>query len=274
MYETNHLKLFEFLRRWYPSSCIQYIGSGWSSIVFLVDNYIIRFPKHNMADYEHELVICHRLNSFVSFEIPIVEMVLDYEYPFVKHKCLVGTIWDTSNMEKRPNQLAKDCACFFSQIHSLSPITSIRKIPTEAPLDIEIVEKKLYIFFDSHMLNKLCYEYETGNIPSIVENVFIHADFHPNNVVLDHNGRLKGVFDWCNSGIGEREKDFVHLFNDMDKQFINTLFVEYYNYCNVEIDKLRVRELALIDLINKLFWADERSEFAQMLQTKIKRMIL
>lgn len=271
MYEENYLKLLEFLHEKYPSSSVQYIGSGWSSTVFLVDEFIVRFPKQNISDYQHESTISGLLNKHISFETPNVELVLDVEFPFAKHKCISGISLDAVNFPVPSKQLAKDCANCLSQIHNISPITSVRKIPTDPPIDIATLRKRLSRYFDSHTLSKLCNEYEKTNYCSSCETVFVHGDFHFNNVVFDDNGRLKGVFDWCNSGVGEREKDFIQLYCTMDSQFIETLFIEYRNFNMIEIDTARVRQLAKIDMINKLFWADEKSQFAMMLKKRLER---
>ena len=271
MHEKNIMRLSRFLHSEYPCSRIVYLGSGWSSIAFLVDECIIRFPQQNIEDYIHELKISTLLNKYITFETPSVEVILNVEFPYAKHRGIVGVVInDIEELCTTADQLAKDCAHCLAQIHNVHPITSIRKIPKESPINIESLERKLCVYFNSTTLRKLCLEYETGNQFNACESVFIHGDFRLNNMVLNNEGRLKGVFDWCNSGVGERERDFVQLYNSMSYRFIKMLFVEYKNHSMIEINEDRVFQLAILDMMNKLFWANENSRYALMLKAKLE----
>lgn len=273
MYELDEKVLLNFLRKQYPKSCIQFAGMGWSSTVFYVDEYVIRFPRQNMSDYKFEVDICNRLRKMVSFEIPFVEIISDLTFPYARHKCIKGSTWNGAFIRNSTDELGKDCALFLSQLHSYGVLHDVRKAPESSNLSINSLEIVLSHFFPREKVTKLCELYDIETRKTLEKPVLIHADFHGNNSVVNSRGRLVGVFDWCNSGLGERERDFIFLYNKLYSMGINAIIHEYERLSGIKLNEERIRSLTLIKLINKLYWANNSNNMKYMLSKQIERYL-
>lgn len=256
-------KYKDFIMKKYNKNAV-FVGSGWSSIAFWVDGLIIRFPQQNIDDYYYEAFLCNRIRDLISFDVPQAEIIHD-EFVYVKHRCIPGRTW-VQMPKKNCDKLAADCALFLSEIHGLRGF-DIRKVPCENPIPTYMLEDTLKLYFSAKTVTKICMHYADIVYKQGVGTVLLHGDFNGNNSVIDDRNRLVGVFDWCNSGIGEREKDFVQLYNDREAAFFQAVVKEYLNYCGVVINTEHIQELAFVELINKLYWTKQKVIVNKMLNT-------
>lgn len=273
MFETSVNILLNYLTQLHPHRQIKYIGAGWSSIAFMLDEYVIRFPKHNLSDYEHEAELCNRLRDYVSVELPRCKVNYNSIYPYAKHRRIIGDLWDSNHRGNSIHELANDCAVFLYQIHAFDDLVGIRRAPNSNTIDTYKIENNLSRFYSGRSLDNICRMYELATNRKNQGDVLIHADFHGNNSVLSDCGRLKGVFDWCNSGIGERSKDFVNLYINMDMEFMEIVFHQYWQHSGIYIDIDRVRELSLLKLVNGLYWSNNMSDNISQLIEKMEKII-
>lgn len=272
MFETDKEILQNFLIREYTQSHIKFIGEGWSSIVYQVDDYIVRFPKQNISDYEFEAFICNKLRHDIFVDVPEVQILLDVQYPYIKHKKIIGNKWNDNKGNSRL-KLGQDCARFLYQIHSFKLLENVRQIPGSDTLDIGRLESKFSCYYSRDKSTYLCKRYEKICQYPVEDTVLIHADFHTDNVVLDYCGRLKGVLDWCNAGVGERARDFIHLYSNEDRGLVKIVFSEYKLQSGIDIDEGRIRDLTLANLIDRLYWTDAESDVIHKMSKRIEMFI-
>jgi len=266
MFQSNVSILGKFLETQFHDSVIKYIGFGWSSIVFFVDNMVVRFPRQNTEDYVFEEYICRKLQTKTPFEIPQVKVFLDALYPYAMHVRIEGYEWDMV-MNNTRIHFAKDCALFLSQIHNISYDSTIRERPQDSRLEIKDLEKQFSHRIDDHLLQTLCGKFERINPNSTSGKLaFIHADIRKNNMIFKKSGQLNGVFDWCNSGMGEIEQEFVKIYQDFGGVFLGDIIKEYELLTNNTVDINRVYDLSFIDRVRSLYWANNTMGLIKLCQ--------
>ncbi len=270
-FQTEIQVLLDFLQMKFAGSDIAFIGSGWSSIVFQVDNNIVRFPKQNTEDYVFEEYICPIVQVYSSFEIPQVSFVNDI-YPFAIHPKIEGTQL-TFNTTKNYKGIVDDIALFLSQIHNIPLDDKIRIAPIESPTDVNKIEGMLSHFFNHKERSVICKKYEEIYSQDSFSSVFIHADLQRENMIVDYKGRLKGVIDWCNSGKCEEERDLIKLLDDFGDVFLRLFIQRYEEITNDKINIARVYDLRLISLIDSLYWSNPSVVSAGLIVSKIKKYL-
>lgn len=271
-FQTETRVLLDFLQMKFAGSNITFVGSGWSSMVFQVDNNIVRFPKQNTEDYVFEEYICPIVQVYSSFEIPKVTFVNDI-FPFAIHPKIEGPQLTFSNTTKNRKEIVNDIACFLSQIHSIPLNGRIRVAPIESPTDINKIGARLSCLFDHKELSAICKKYEEIYIKVFPSSVFIHADLQRENMILNYSGRLKGVIDWCNSGKGEKERDLIKILDNFGDEFLRLFIQRYEEITNDRINIARVYDLRLTSMIDSLYWSDQSDVSAGILVSKIKKCI-
>jgi len=271
-FQTETQVLLDFLQMKFAGSSITFVASGWSSLVFQVDNNIVRFPKQNTEDYLFEEYICPIVQVYSSFEIPQVTFVNDI-FPFAIHPKIEGSQLTFSNTTKNHKGIVNDIACFLSQIHSIPLNDIIRVAPIESPTDIKKIEVKLSCLFDHKELSAICKKYEEIYSKDSPSTVFIHADLQRENMIVDYKGRLKGVIDWCNSGKGEKERDLIKILDNWGDEFLRLCIQQYEEITNDKIDIVRVYDLQLTSMIDTLYWSDPSDVSRGITVSKIKKYI-
>lgn len=255
MFETNRFVLEQFLQTRFRNEPIKYIGSGWSSHAFRIGDYIVRFPKQNVEDYLFEEEICKHLKKCLSCKTPSVKVVMDEKFPYAIHKCIEGSTIQNLEQLFESELFIKDCAITLAQIHSFHMIGTIRSAPTDIEPDIYNLNKRLSQYFNYTSAEKMCYLYNEIKTNNTEELVFIHADFHLGNIIINADQHIEGIIDWCNAGMGVSNEDFKFLFFKLTPNQMNALIGEYNNW-GFSIDISKIREKALIDIIDKIYWSD------------------
>ena len=274
MLENNIDILKKFLEKKYKGREIVYCGSGWSSIVFFVDEYVVRFPKQNIEDYKFESFICPIISKYTSVQVPSVSLVENEKYTYAIHKKICGYIRNDSMEMKQKEKYIKSVAQFLYEIHNVCDDVGIRNIPKDDNLLIGEVEKKLAVYYGNKQLYKICDKYCQA-VNTVEKNrVFLHADFIKDNALLEMNGKLKGVYDWCNSGMGEREYEFVNILIDNEEQFFFDVVREYEHLSGIIVNRERVDELLLIKLVNKIYWSEQSRDKQQRMIHKLEKMVI
>ena len=263
-----------FLETQFPNSKIEFIGEGWSSTAFIVDDKIIRFPKGQIEEYKKEAAITNAVRNQVNVEIPEITIVEDQQYPYAIHKILPGKTWNIREVKKLDtktrNLLIKDIAEF---LHSVHQIKNIPGLIAEKPniIAFQDIEPFIKNHFSQNEISKLYKEYETANARNIKDITFIHGDFSGYNSLVDENHRLIGVFDWVNCSFGERTIDFHRFYNAPD--FLKDISKEYENLSGISIDIERIREIRLIDALTAAYWINADKSLADMVDGEMKWII-
>lgn len=280
--------LTDFLQTTFPNECIKYLGEGWTSIAFQVDDKIVRIPREHPGKYIKESVVCNVIRDLISFSVPCIFVNKNVEFPYAIHKKLDGRTWNMNYVrgldEKAQMSLADDCVDFLSQIHGLDADKVNSKTKLEnvdlyyeefGPRDFAELEYYLKSFFTANDLMILAKKYDEALNFNVVDKVFCHGDFNGNNCVLDKNDRLAGVFDWGNCGIGERTKDFMRLFfSDSGKEFFNIVSQKYEQKTGVHIDENRLHQLNMVETVNLVYWLNVQESLHAIKESDLEAWVI
>ncbi len=254
MPETNTTILYKYLSERFCGSEISWLGSGWSSIVFQVDDLIIRFPKHNLDDYKKEQYVCNYLRDKTPVLIPDTKICMDV-YPYTKHKKICGRPWNNDTLMRMSSifrdRLAQDIALFLNTMHThISPYVA----PSFTPVSYTVLKKSILKNCPYNLLKHI----ETAYVSAIElpdqPKVLVHGDFFSQNYTLNENSRLFGVFDWCNCGNSDPISDFIPLYATADVDFVLNIIHHYQAISNKNFDFARLKKLYLLRSMYLLYW--------------------
>lgn len=277
-----------FLQTTFPNACIRYLGEGWTSIAFQVDDRIVRIPREHPGKYIKESVVCNVICDLISFSVPCISVNKNAEFPYAIHEKMIGRTWNmnyVSGLDKNAQiLLADDCVDFLSQIHGLDADKLNSKTKLEnvdlyyeefGPRDFTELEYYLKAFFTANDLMILAKKYDEALNFNVIDRVFCHGDFNGNNCILDENNRLAGVFDWGNCGIGERTKDFMRLFfTDPDKEFFNIVSQKYEQKTGVHIDENRLHQLNMVETVNLVYWLNVQESLHAIKESDLEAWVI
>ena len=169
----------------------RFVGSGWGTDVYLVDGlYAVRFPRNaEAAAYlDQDSAVLQLVTSELSssFAVPRV-LYRGRSGPHFPHDFLVCDFVNgiSADDPKAPfsDELTSDLGEALTRIHSIPVALARQAGVTEPPWD------------------------DYKGTPS-----FLHLDFRGNNILVDpHSGRLAGIIDWGNAGVGDPALDFMWL---------------------------------------------------------------
>lgn len=254
--------LEEFLKNIYPNKDILFVGGCWSSIAFIVDDLVIRFPKKDITDYEAEAKILPYIRDKLSFAVPDVKISNNKEFPYAHHKALIGKKWDLNEIQSISNEsfdnLTKDCALFFYDLHQISTEKVKAIIPnlkSHYKRDL-LTEDELWVILNQYIskqqFNSLYSKYQRAVLYVSDDLIFSHGDFSGSNSLIDDDYKLVGIFDWASCGIEEREYEFFRFWND-DNMFLDKVISYYEYFSKIKINKKRIKDIFLLDNINILY---------------------
>ena len=206
-----------FLKKKFPRTKIKFIGSGSDSDAYIVGKNVVRISHPNSQKlYLREAAICKAISKQMSFKIPSITVHKEKDGTiWAEHKMISGEKWSWHKYmlrRRRMRNLGRSLAKFMAELHSVD----IRKIPAKyresvpympfndvAPFFAKFLSARQMRFFQKHYERILSYPVKKSNM------VLVHLGIKGPNSVADRNGNIVGVFDFCNAGIYERERDMV-----------------------------------------------------------------
>ncbi len=251
-----------FINKKFPKADIKFIGSGSDSDAYKIGNHIIRIPHANSTElYLREAAICSAISQYVSFQIPNISVHKEKDGTlWAEHEMIMGEKWSWHKYmwhPKRMHNLGRSLARFMAELHSVD----IRKIPTKyresvpymsfntvAPFLAKFLNDNQMQFFKKHYEKILAYPVKKSDM------VLVHLGIKGPNSVADKDGNLVGVFDFCNAGIYERERDMV-LIAIMAPNSLWRIFArEYKRLTGINPNKKRIIDLAKIEFLWAKRW--------------------
>ena len=253
MLSQNATILLQYLKDQRYSK-VRLIGEGWSSVVFQADDCIIRIPKHGLQDYKKEQEICNLLRNKVSVLLPRTELCSG-EITYIKHKKIRGCNWTQKTINKLSDTevslLASDIACFLCTIHQQK---TKYIAPSFIPIKLQDLSDTFMCVLDNQLLKEMLDIYKNVTVHPTKSYSLIYGDFSCENTTLTRNNRLYGVFDWCNSGMGDSLFDFVNLYIFFPRYFVSKIINKYQELSNTKFDFSQLKKLYLLRSIYLLYW--------------------
>jgi len=297
---SNKDSLKAFLKTRFPRSNIKFVGEGWASTAFIVDDNILRFPKgqieeydretgvksyvRNIADdYKREAIITNFIRNKINVQVPDITVIEDSKYPYAIHKMLPGKTWDIpeiKNLDSKAQDLLTDnIAAFLYSLHKINIDDLKKKMPGlahEKPkmLDLADIEPFLRNYLSANEIKTIYKKYDIASNRKIDDIVFSHGDFGQSNSLINSNHRLTGVIDWADSGLIERALDFHSLYDLEHIDFLLAVLKKYENLSGIRIDIERIKEILLIDAVGAVYWGHINEYMKKMIDKEMNRWIV
>ena len=272
-----------FLNDKFPKSEIKFIGEGWESLAFIVDDKIVRFPKRGMDDYKKEQKITGFIRDKIDVQIPEISIIEDTEYPYAIHKMLIGNGWEIENINNKPydlrNNFIHDCANFFTSVHRIDKnkiekefpgLLKIRRFKLES---FDYVNKNLQPFLSDKEISNIYNKYENADIFNSDDIVLLHRDFSGGNSLINKDLHLTGVFDWADANFGDRAYEFQSLYNPKYKDFLKEILHAYELKSGIHVDIETVMKTSLVDRVNCVCWAIGSTSLGNIKEKEVKKLV-
>ncbi|MDR1361005.1 MAG: aminoglycoside phosphotransferase family protein [Rickettsiales bacterium] len=251
----------DYLKNKFPNSVVSFIGEGWTSYAFSVDNEIFRFPKYSIEWYERESQILSIVKKFVKIEIPEITIINDNGLDYSVHRPIAGKHWslqEYENLKKaQQDNFANDCANFLYDLHRI-PLDEFKYLkPKPYPAKPKFREKEeIYPLLLRHIpqdvMDKIYNKYRIVCEKFVPDIVFLHKDFEGKNSVVNNEYRLSGVFDFGNSDLGDRTREFAFLYNPEYPKFLTDLLIAYEKVSGIKINIEDVKNYMFRSIINSM----------------------
>lgn len=259
--------LADFLNDYFPNCKISYLAEGDDSIAYMVDEDIVRFPKHPSGYknylFESKLTQFLRSESLLNVEVPEIFTNQINGIHYSQHRALKGHKWNLQTINSMSQKQRQSFIYSIIDILLNLAKTNISKLQkavpelsTKSTVDITLNTDHLdYLanFFTPNEIQTIQTRYYSAknNLKTEPQKVLLHNDFTGNNVLIDNSsGQITGIIDWCNSMIGSPLIDFCKLYNPVHNDLLVDLLSEY-NFrakTNVKIDQ--INELEIFNLTN------------------------
>ncbi|QDZ09437.1 phosphotransferase family protein [Devosia ginsengisoli] len=235
--------------------CIM-ISEGWDSVAVDVgDRIIFKFPRHphGEAALRREVAILGLVGAAVSMRVPVLGL---FETPriFSRHdkipgEHLVTTQYDALD-ERSRQRLGEVMGQFYAELHriELADATASGALPVETWLGAEeilrriqpVLPQALRPFAETTMARW------AELAPEPLGMTYGFFDGHGWNMAFDHAaGRLNGIYDFADSGIGPRHQEFIYS-NLISADLTARIITAYEGHTGLSIDRDRVDLLTAV----------------------------
>lgn len=197
------------------------LSEGWDSVAVDVDNRLIfKFPRHprGEAALRREASVLDLVAAAVSLPVPKLTL---FETPqtFSRHEKIPGGHLlpaDYDDLDEVQRQaLGETLGQFYAELHTITPAQAIATgiLPADAWLDADailqsalpVLPEELKAFARTAMADWR----DLG--PDPYGDIYGFFDGHGWNMAFDHaTGRLNGIYDFADSGIGPLHREFVY----------------------------------------------------------------
>ena len=229
------------------------LAEGWDSVAVDVDDRVIfKFPRHprGEAALRREVAILGVVGAAVSMRVPSLTL---FEAPqtFSRHDKIPGDHLVTAQYEQldEPARQALGDALgqFYAQLHTIDPAQAAAAgaEPAETWLEADeilrliqpVLPEALRGFAETTMAQWRDLE------PDPYGMIYGFFDGHGWNMAFDHAaGRLNGVYDFADSGIGPLHQEFIYS-NLISADLTERIITAYERQTGRHIDRSRVELL-------------------------------
>ena len=254
------------------------LTAGWDCVAVDVDDRrIFKFPRHERA--AEALVREAALLAVVRarVEMPLPDLRLHPGPPrFSHHPKIAGQHLVKAQYQQLPEvrrqQLGEAMALFYAQLHALPvPLMQVAGAgPVEPWLPPEEMLRRAW-----PALPPALRDYAAGCVgnwqalpPDPHGSMFGYFDGHGWNMAFDHAaGRLNGLYDFGDAGIGELHREFIYS-NWISRDLTARIVGAYEGLSGKVLDRDRIELLSAVQRVWELAeYADDPSRAGAMVQT-------
>jgi len=254
----NRDEIIVVLEQKFPTQVVKYVGSGTDSMAFRVGDNIVRFPHRDAGIYKTESAICNAVRNHVTVDIPNIKIADADGYTFAMHKMITGNKWSWHKFSWHPlrqRNLAKSYARFLVELHGVDIHSMRRDIPALRHVvpycDWDEISQWLAGFMSPGQMKYFRRNYERIVGASVADDdiVFVHMGMKGANSVVDDDGNICGVFDFCGGGIYERWRDLVLPYMGRNRALCRQIWHWYGIFSGRNVPGGRIRDLAAIEFL-------------------------
>lgn len=256
-------------------SSFSLLAAGWHATAFDCDNRLIfKFPRN--AEGERALLKEAGLLECIrpAVTLPVPNLVIHAGPPlFSRHDKLQGETLLADDYAKLPDarreQLADDLGQFYAELHALDAelMRSAGAVPVEAWASFDWILPRVVRVLpaDLHSFAERTLEAWPDLSPDPHGTTFGFFDGHGWNMAFDHEeGRLRGIFDFGDSGFGPVHQEFIYS-NFISRDLTLRIIARYEALTGRTIDRERVMLLTGVHRLWELAQAVEKGEHVPLM---------
>ena len=226
------------------------LAEGWDSVaVDIDDSLIFKFPRHprGEAALRREVALLDIVAPVVSMPVPRLDL---FEQPqtFSRHRKLAGDHLFTAQYEKLDErsrqQLGEALGLFYAELHAIDDSAAIAAgaLPVETWLDADAILRRIWPVLPEELRPFAQSTMERWAIlpADALGQTYGFFDGHGWNKAFDHAaGRLNGVYDFADSGIGPLHQEFIYS-NLISADLTERIVTAYEGHTGRAIDRERI----------------------------------
>lgn len=248
-------------------SAFTLLSEGWDSVAVDVDDRLIfKFPRHQSGAeaLRREAAILRLVGPAVSMRVTALEL---FEAPqlFSRHIKIAGEHLLTAQYEtlgdQERNQMAEALGLFYAQLHTIPVADAMPAgaLPIDPLLPADPIRRGIAPSLPEALQpwSERVLAQWAGLRPDPLGQIYGFFDGHGWNMAFDHaRGRLNGLYDFADSGIGPLHQDFIYssmISPDLTERIISS----YDRHSGRVIDRARVNLLTGVHRLWELSVEDE-----------------
>lgn len=229
------------------------LSEGWDSVAIDVDDRLIfKFPRHarGEAALRREAGILSLVRAAVALPVPALEL-FDSPQTFSRHIKIAGEHLVTAQYDALPpaarHRLGETLGRFYAQLHQIEPAAAeaVGILPAEGWMTADEVERRI-----APILPEALKPFAVATLaewadltPDPLGTIYGFFDGHGWNMAFDHAaGKLNGIYDFADSGIGPLHREFVYS-SFVSPELTERIIGSYEHFTGRHIDRRRVAVL-------------------------------
>lgn len=201
-------------------SSFRVLGAGWDSVALAVHQWVFKFPRTEVAAtaLRREAALLRQIAPAVDMPVPRMDL-FETSALFSRHRGIPGEHLLAEHYARldEPQRLAlgEALGVFYSQLHAI-PVAVMREagaLPAEQWFDSIAIERLAFPMLDSTeraWAKQVLTRWDRLG-PDPHGDIYGYFDGHGWNMAFDHAaGRLNGLYDFADSGIGPLHQDFLY----------------------------------------------------------------
>ncbi len=272
---------------------VERLGEGWDCETWLVDStWVFRFPKRAevQPSLARERALLPLLAKRLPVRVPVPEWIGEsgalFPFDFSGYRLVPGRTWDWARRPEQPlSAFEDDLVRLLNVLHGITALArqalgDEAHLEAHAPMDwhAELLRVRpvleAHFAVDSRLAALLDAASEVPE-PFAGTPVLLHYDLAEDHVLMDDAGRILGLIDWADAGIGDPAVDMIEPTAWLGPAFLERLLARYAHPVDAGL-RHRVRYGAgLLALLN-LAYALERgnADRAARLQRHLLEVML
>lgn len=227
----------------------QQIMTGWTNIVIeaetLNGNYFFRFPRNPFWSkmIRKDASFCRFVEGKTSFYTPSMRLGRDEKgRPFSIHRKIAGysltdRIYHLSHTAL--TAVAHDCSKFVYELSHLP----LKKAPAKVSYPLKDFLRELD---ERHYSDEDHIPSDHDFIAATDNGRVVHGDLNLGNILVDEEGRMTAVLDFCFAGTGNPNMDIARILSRPVPEVFERELLAEYERLNGEVDRGQVEEMVQV----------------------------